>query len=365
MGDIAKYKYQVKSVKDDTDSLEIIEFIPVESPENKSEGDPRKEMKKPFVQEAADPNIGGHQVSKQVNNRTKNSDVISTYLKFNFEGSKSGKEEVDFIPVDLTRKLSNKMQNTNKLTEILSNEIPRFDLMHENDTFSNSTDKSLTFLPVTVTTKKRLRKNKEDKSRKLQESSTENELTKLLIAVENMSELETRKAIIKKNQEKRRKRKKMQKRRREEKRRRAEKKRRGAKEINSSLPPDGYFASNSAKNFLKKKYYRSEPQILVPEELAEHKKSSLYAQILASYKTQGVTGTRKRLRKRRKRRSINCRMSQWGEWGDCNKSCGIGESERRREVIQPPSHGGRPCSHLIDHRWCGSARNCKTGYFKW
>ena len=140
----------------------------------------------------------------------------------------------------------------------------------------------------------------------------------------------------------------------------------------------------------------------------------------------------------------NCKVSNWGQWSDCNKSCGIGESwhlmieiydshiysiflfhksmilytvnssqqrfahvhvnsfqqwqnlfhqqtcsgeaERRREVLQRPAHGGRiftflfhvaisfilsiilsglPCPALVDYKWCGSARNCKTGYFNW
>ena len=26
---------------------------------------------------------------------------------------------------------------------------------------------------------------------------------------------------------------------------------------------------------------------------------------------------------------------------------------------------GLPCPALVDYKWCGSARNCKTGYFKW
>ena len=112
----------------------------------------------------------------------------------------------------------------------------------------------------------------------------------------------------------------------------------------------------------------------------------------------------------------NCKVSNWGQWSDCNKSCGIGEmlctycefgldndtilsinelcsgeAERRREVVQRPAHGGLqpvliffsivssfkisfilsiilsglPCPALVDYKWCGSARNCKTGYFNW
>merc|ERR1712226_276918 len=104
----------------------------------------------------------------------------------------------------------------------------------------------------------------------------------------------------------------------------------------------------------------------------EQKENSLYAQILASYQGQDSGKKPKRRlerrrlrRKRRRRRSTNCKVSEWGDWGDCNKSCGIGESERIRTVTQTPTHGGLPCPVLREYRWCGSARNCKEGYFHW
>merc|ERR1712130_64900 len=109
---------------------------------------------------------------------------------------------------------------------------------------------------------------------------------------------------------------------------------------------------------------------LNPVPLPEEKKSSLYSQILASYnkeKSPEEKPTRRRRRRqhRRRRKPRNCKVSSWGQWSDCNKSCGIGEAERRREVVQRPVHGGVPCPALVDYKWCGSARNCKTGYFNW
>jgi len=227
-------------------------------------------------------------------------------------------------------------------------------------------------------------------------SGKEEELMKLLMAVENMNAAETRATIIAKNREKRRRRKerrereklKMEKMRREkmkmEKMRREkmrmEKMRREKMKMekmmmekkmkeNSVLPPDGYHASNSEKNFLKKKYYSREAQKLNPLPLPEEKKNSLYSQILASYskeKAPKEKSTRRRRRQhRRRRKPRNCKVSAWGPWSDCNKSCGIGEAERRREVVQRPARGGLPCPALVDFKWCGSARNCKTGYFNW
>merc|ERR1712192_325715 len=99
-------------------------------------------------------------------------------------------------------------------------------------------------------------------------------------------------------------------------------KRQKMKKENSVLPPDGFHASNSQKNFMKKKYYSSEPQKLTPLPLPEEKKSSLYSQILASYnkeKTPEETSTRRRRRRRqhrRRRKPRNCKVSNWGQWSE-------------------------------------------------
>ena len=88
-------------------------------------------------------------------------------------------------------------------------------------------------------------------------SGKEEELLKLLMAVENMNAADTRATIIAKNREKRRRRKE----RREREKLKMEKlkleklRREKMRKENSVLPPDGYHASSSQKNFLKKKYY--------------------------------------------------------------------------------------------------------------
>ncbi|CAG7830855.1 unnamed protein product [Allacma fusca] len=61
----------------------------------------------------------------------------------------------------------------------------------------------------------------------------------------------------------------------------------------------------------------------------------------------------------------DCRVSEWGPWSPCSKSCGIGEMIRTRTVIVHPRRGGRPCLPLKDATFCGSARSCGRSYFNW
>lgn len=111
-------------------------------------------------------------------------------------------------------------------------------------------------------------------------------------------------------------------------------------------------------------------------------KASLYQTILRSYKQNPgkalVRGRRRRMRgERRQRRhrekkvkekskvKQDCKVGEWGEWGDCSKTCDIGETTRVRQVINAARHGGRSCPPLTEFRWCGSGTNCKEEYFGW
>lgn len=61
----------------------------------------------------------------------------------------------------------------------------------------------------------------------------------------------------------------------------------------------------------------------------------------------------------------DCRVTEWSEWSACSKSCGIGEMQRKREVVKHARRGGRLCPALTETKWCGSARSCNKEYFNW
>nr|XP_014285028.2 spondin-1 [Halyomorpha halys] len=55
----------------------------------------------------------------------------------------------------------------------------------------------------------------------------------------------------------------------------------------------------------------------------------------------------------------DCKVGEWGEWGGCSSSCGVGEMVRTRAVLRPARRGGTPCPPLTQARWCGSpTANC-------
>ncbi|CAH1726796.1 spondin-2 isoform X1 [Aphis gossypii] len=62
----------------------------------------------------------------------------------------------------------------------------------------------------------------------------------------------------------------------------------------------------------------------------------------------------------------DCRLGVWSEWSACSVSCGIGEMQRRREVIKHPKGAGRQCPPLLQTKWCGSAKDCPPEtHFEW
>ncbi|KAK8734062.1 hypothetical protein OTU49_005995 [Cherax quadricarinatus] len=73
---------------------------------------------------------------------------------------------------------------------------------------------------------------------------------------------------------------------------------------------------------------------------------------------------RRKTERRRARVPRDCRVSEWSEWSNCSKTCGIGEQIRTRTVVRH-ARRGRPCPNLQETKWCGSSRDCDHKYFDW
>lgn len=57
---------------------------------------------------------------------------------------------------------------------------------------------------------------------------------------------------------------------------------------------------------------------------------------------------------------IDCVVSGWGPWSDCDTNCGSGSMVRSRRVVQAPAHGGRHCPSLVQRRACQEHRGCSA-----
>ncbi|XP_032379213.1 spondin-1 [Etheostoma spectabile] len=57
--------------------------------------------------------------------------------------------------------------------------------------------------------------------------------------------------------------------------------------------------------------------------------------------------------------SIDCMVSEWSEWSQCNKSCGKGHTIRTRMVKLEPQFGGSVCPETIQRKKC-KVRKCRT-----
>lgn len=49
---------------------------------------------------------------------------------------------------------------------------------------------------------------------------------------------------------------------------------------------------------------------------------------------------------------IDCILSDWGSWSDCDKECGPGTMSRSRTIIRAPENGGKRCQSLVQKRGC-------------
>merc|ERR1712137_865201 len=56
---------------------------------------------------------------------------------------------------------------------------------------------------------------------------------------------------------------------------------------------------------------------------------------------------------------VDCVVAEaWGTWSKCSKSCGAGQSIRRRQITTVPAFGGKKCGTLKQSKMCNPQR-CK------
>lgn len=64
--------------------------------------------------------------------------------------------------------------------------------------------------------------------------------------------------------------------------------------------------------------------------------------------------------------AVDCKLSDWTDWDECDKPCGSGESQRHRQVMVYPQFGGLPCEEsLREMKGCNqdpcNAKDCQVG----
>jgi hypothetical protein len=63
---------------------------------------------------------------------------------------------------------------------------------------------------------------------------------------------------------------------------------------------------------------------------------------------------------------VDCVMHEWGSWGDCSKSCGVGTQSRTRGIKVHTMHGGKPCETKNDAQDCNTQAcpiDCKVSEY--
>lgn len=49
---------------------------------------------------------------------------------------------------------------------------------------------------------------------------------------------------------------------------------------------------------------------------------------------------------------IDCTVSEWGVWSECDVTCGTGMMSRTRSILNAPENGGKHCPSLVQKRGC-------------
>ncbi|XP_025095202.1 spondin-2-like isoform X2 [Pomacea canaliculata] len=60
---------------------------------------------------------------------------------------------------------------------------------------------------------------------------------------------------------------------------------------------------------------------------------------------------------------VDCRVTEWSEWGPCSKTCGYGQRVRSRRVLSHARNGGSVCPLLQQQELCGGMSTCNWKHF--
>ncbi|KAK1335924.1 hypothetical protein QTO34_003723 [Cnephaeus nilssonii] len=60
---------------------------------------------------------------------------------------------------------------------------------------------------------------------------------------------------------------------------------------------------------------------------------------------------------------IDCELTEWSQWSECNKSCGKGHMIRTRMIQMEPQFGGAPCPETVQRKKC-RLRKCRNPSFQ-
>jgi hypothetical protein len=55
---------------------------------------------------------------------------------------------------------------------------------------------------------------------------------------------------------------------------------------------------------------------------------------------------------------VDCKLTEWGQWSACSKTCGMGHRFRQRGIVQAAQGSGAQCEDLLEKVACDSKREC-------
>jgi len=58
--------------------------------------------------------------------------------------------------------------------------------------------------------------------------------------------------------------------------------------------------------------------------------------------------------------AVDCKLSEWGVWGDCTATCDGGQQTHKRSVVREAKNGGVPCENVLEKTRGCNTQPCET-----